>query len=280
MTLTAQSVEPYVEEVGSVRVVGLASVKRIGAERGLARRETEAALLDMDILPRRYLRNLGTLGLDGQRTLFRSCVAVIGLGGLGGYAVECLARLGVGRLVLVDGDVFLDHNLNRQVLSCEGNLGRSKAEVAAERVHEVNPAVDVVAFAEYATSESLVEMLEGTDVVIDALDRLPVRLVLQDAAARAGVPMVHGAIAGMMGQVMTILPGDGGLRLLYGDGELPERGAEAELGTPAPTPMMIAALQVQETVKILTGEGELLRGRTMFVDGLSAEVRVLRLGGS
>ncbi len=280
MTLTAQSVEPYVEEVGSVRVVGLASVKRIGAEHGLARRETEAALLDMDILPRRYLRNLGTLGLDGQRTLFRSCVAVIGLGGLGGYAVECLARLGVGRLVLVDGDVFLDHNLNRQVLSCEGNLGRSKAEVAAERVHEVNPAVDVVAFAEYATSESLVEMLEGTDVVIDALDRLPVRLVLQDAAARAGVPMVHGAIAGMMGQVMTILPGDGGLRLLYGDGELPERGAETELGTPAPTPMMIAALQVQETVKILTGEGELLRGRTMFVDGLSAEVRVLRLGGS
>ncbi len=280
MTLTAQSVEPYVEEVGSVRVVGLASVKRIGAEHGLARRETEAALLDMDILPRRYLRNLGTLGLDGQRTLFRSCVAVIGLGGLGGYAVECLARLGVGRLVLVDGDVFLDHNLNRQVLSCEGNLGRSKAEVAAERVHEVNPAVDVVVFAEYATSESLVEMLEGTDVVIDALDRLPVRLVLQDAAARAGVPMVHGAIAGMMGQVMTILPGDGGLRLLYGDGELPERGAETELGTPAPTPMMIAALQVQETVKILTGEGELLRGRTMFVDGLSAEVRVLRLGGT
>jgi molybdopterin/thiamine biosynthesis adenylyltransferase len=81
-----------------------------------------------------------------------------------------------------------------------------------------------------------------------------------------------------MGQVMTILPGDGGLRLLYGEGDLPEQGAEAELGTPAPTPMMIAALQVQETIKLLTGEGELLRGRVLFVDGLSAEVRILRLG--
>jgi molybdopterin/thiamine biosynthesis adenylyltransferase len=279
VTLTAQSVEHYVEEAGGVRVVTLTNVKRIEQEHGLARRETEAALLEMGLLPRRYLRNWGTLGLDGQCVLFHSCVAVIGLGGLGGCIVECLARLGIGRLVLVDGDVFADHNLNRQVLSHEGNLGRSKAVVAAERVREINPALDVVAYAEYATRETLPDMLTGADVVIDALDRLPARLVLQDAAALLGVPMVHGAIAGMMGQVMTILPGDDGLRRLYGDGELPEQGAEAQLGTPAPTPMLIAALQVQETVKLLTGQGELLRQRTMFVDGLSAEVRILRLGG-
>lgn len=278
MTLSAHSVEPYVEEVGGTRVASLANVEQMAARQGLTRRQTEAALLEMGVLPRRYVRNLGTLGLDGQRKLFRSCVAVIGLGGLGGNVVECLARLGVGRLVLVDGDVFLDHNLNRQVLSCEGNLGCLKAEVASARVREVNPAVDVTAYAEYATSENLVDIIAGADVVIDALDRLPTRLLLQNAAARAGVPMVHGAIAGMMGQVMTILPGDGGLRLLYGEGDLPEQGAEAELGTPAPTPMMIAALQVQETIKLLTGEGELLRGRVLFVDGLSAEVRILRLG--
>jgi molybdopterin/thiamine biosynthesis adenylyltransferase len=186
--------------------------------------------------------------------------------------------MGVGRLVLVDGDVFVDHNLNRQVLSSEGNLGQSKARVAAERVREINSAVDVVAYAAYATQQGVVGMLDGADVVIDALDRLPPRLMLQDAAARVGVPMVHGAIAGMMGHVMTILPGDGGLRTLYGGGTLPERGVEVELGTPAPTPMLIAALQVQETIKVLTGKGELLRGRTMFIDGLSAEVRILRLG--
>lgn len=278
MTLGVGSVERYVEEAGGVRVVTLTNVEQIEQEHGLSRRETEAALLEMGVLPRRYLRNWGTLGLDGQRTLFHSTVAVIGLGGLGGCVVECLARLGIGRLILVDGDVFVDHNLNRQVLSCEGNLGRPKAEVAAERVREINPALDVVAYTEYATGQTLPDMLSGANVAIDALDRLPARLVLQDAAALLGVPMVHGAIAGMMGQVMTILPGDDGLRCLYGGGELPEQGAEAQLGTPAPTPMLIAALQVQETVKLLTGQGELLRGRTMFIDGLSAEVRILRFG--
>jgi len=276
MTLTAGSVARYVEEADGVNVISLANVERLAKELRLSRKEAELALLEAGILPRRYARNYGLLGLEGQLKLLCACVAVIGLGGLGGYAVEGLARLGIGRLVLVDGDVFVDHNLNRQVLSCEDNLGQSKAHVAAERVRQVNGAVEVQSYAEYATDESLQRILQGVDVVIDALDRLPTRLMLQDAAAEAGVPMVHGAIAGAMGQVMTILPGDGGLRALYGDGELPEHGAEAELGTPAPSPMLIAALQVQETIKLLTGAGELLRGRLMFVDALSAEVRVLQ----
>jgi molybdopterin/thiamine biosynthesis adenylyltransferase len=277
VTLPAGSAARYVEQADGVDVISLANVERLAAEWGLSRRKAEIALLETGILPRRYVRNYGLLGLEGQLKLLRSCVAVIGLGGLGGYAVEGLARLGVGRLVLVDGDIFADHNLNRQVLSCEGNLGRPKAHVASERVRQINSAVEVQPYAEYATSESLQHMLRQVDVVIDALDRLPARFMLQDAAAQAGVPMVHGAIAGAMGQVMTILPGDRGLGSLYGDGELPERGAEAELGTPAPSPMLIAALQVEETVKLLTGMGELLQGRLLFVDALCAEFRVFRV---
>ncbi|MBN1642153.1 MAG: HesA/MoeB/ThiF family protein [Anaerolineae bacterium] len=229
------------------------------------------------IVPRRYMRNIGTLGIDGQIALLRACVAVIGLGGLGGFVVEGLARIGVGRLVLLDGDVFIDHNLNRQLFSQEGNLGAAKAEVAAARVAQINQAIEVRAHARYANAENLPELLAGVDVVIDALDRLPTRFVLQQAAARCGVPMVHGAIAGAMGQVMTILPGDPGLRALYGDGPWPEQGAEAELGTPAPSPMMVAAWQVYEAIKLLTGKGDLLRGRMLFLDALSGEARVLGL---
>jgi molybdopterin/thiamine biosynthesis adenylyltransferase len=120
-------------------------------------------------------------------------------------------------------------------------------------------------------------MLFGTDVVVDALDRLPMRIVLQEAAAKAGVAMVHGAIAGEMGQVMTILPGDKGLRALYGDGALPEHGAELELGTPPASPMMVAGWQVHEVVKLLTGRGDLLRMRMLFMDAMSGEVRTLDL---
>ena len=248
------------------------------AEYGLTRRQAEMAVLGLGILPQRYLRNYGNIGLQGQLTLLRSSVGVVGLGGLGGYIVDGLARLGVGRMVLVDGDVFCDHNLNRQVLSSEEHLGRSKAEIAGQRVHQVNRAVDVVSHSTQATGGNLPQILSGVDVLLDAVDRLPTRLMLQQVAAQLGVPMVHGAIAGWMGQVMTIFPGDVGLRALYGDGPLPEQGAEAEMGCPAASPMMVAAWQVHEAIKILLGQGELLRGRVLFMDAAACEVRVLAVG--
>ena len=273
-----KAVQAHVEKVAGIPTLSLRRVKEVAQDLGLSRREAEIAVLELGIVPRRYLRNHGTVGVEGQLALLRSRVAVIGLGGLGGYIVEGLARMGVGQLVLVDGDVFVDHNLNRQVLSQEAYLGRPKAEVAGERVRAVNPAVVVTTYVEYATRGNLTDILSGADVVVDALDRLPTRLVLQEVAARENVPMVHGAIAGGMGQVMTILPGDAGLRALYGDGPVPEQGAEAELGTPPASPMMVAAWQVHETVKLLTGKGELLRGRLLFLDATAGQIRVFDLG--
>jgi molybdopterin/thiamine biosynthesis adenylyltransferase len=186
--------------------------------------------------------------------------------------------MGVGRMVLIDGDVFCDHNLNRQVLSSEEHLGRSKAEIAGQRLRQINSSVEVVVYPTLATRDNLPQLLSGVDVLLDAVDRLPTRLMLQQVAAQLGVPMVHGAIAGWMGQVMTILPGDVGLRALYGDGPVPEQGAEVEVGCPAASPMMVAAWQVHETAKILLGQGELLRGRVLFIDAAACEVRVLAVG--
>jgi len=273
----SQAVEKYAVVTQGCRVLSFEHTTLLSREFGLARRETEIVILEQGVLPQRYLRNYGTLGIEGQLALARAHVAVIGLGGLGGYVVEGLARLGVGTLTLVDGDVFCDHNLNRQLLSSEALLGEPKANAAAERVRQINGAIEVIAHAVFASQENLDELLKGTDVVIDALDRLPIRLTLQETAARLNLPMVHGAIAGTMGQVMTILPGDPGLRALYGEGPMPEHGAEAELGTPAPSPMMVAAWQVHETVKLLTGKGELLRGRMLLMDAYSNDARVLAL---
>lgn len=273
----AQEVAEYASVVQGCRVLAFEHVTRLAREHGLMRREVEIAVLELGVLPQRYLRNCGTLGVDGQLALLRSHAAVIGLGGLGGYVVEGLARMGVGKLTLVDGDVFFDHNLNRQLLSSELLLGESKVRVATERVRLINAAIDVTAHAVYASEENLDQLLVGVDVIVDALDRLPIRLTLQDVAARLKLPMVHGAIAGTMGQVMTIMPGDRGLRALYGDGPVPEQGAEAELGTPAPSPMMVAAWQVHETVKLLVGKGELLRGRMLLMDAFSNDARVLTL---
>jgi molybdopterin/thiamine biosynthesis adenylyltransferase len=185
--------------------------------------------------------------------------------------------MGVGRLVVVDGDVFFDHNLNRQVLSTEAGLGLLKTEVARTRIGEINAAVEVIVHPEEATRENVPRLLDGVEVVVDALDRLPTRLMLQEAAQKIGIPMVHGAIAGYVGQVMTIFPGDGGLRALFGDGHVPQQGIEVQLGCPAATPMMVAAWQVQEVVKILLGQGQLLRHKMLFMDAEAGTVEFLEI---
>ena len=129
------------------------------------------------------------------------------------------------------------------------------------------------------TRENLPRLLQGADVVVDGLDRLPSRLILQEGARALGIPMVHGSIAGFLGQVMTIFPGDPGLDSLYGGGnELPEQGLETQLGTPAATPMAVAAWEVQEVVKILLGREEPLRRRLLVMDMESGTIDVLQLG--
>jgi len=261
-----------------IEAIALERVQALAGELGVSLREVELTALEARVLPRRYLRSLGTVGWEGQIRLLRSTVAVVGLGGLGGNVVEGLARMGVGHLVVVDGDVFVDHNLNRQVLCAEDDLGLLKAEAARTHVAQINAAVEVVVHSEEATRENLSRLLEGAEVVVDALDRLPSRLMLQEVAQKMGIPMVHGAIAGYSGQVMTIFPGDGGLRALFGGGSVPQQGLEVQLGCPAATSMMVAAWQVQEVLKILLGRGQLLRHKILFMDAEAGTVEFLEIG--
>jgi molybdopterin/thiamine biosynthesis adenylyltransferase len=272
-------IETLAETEGGTPIIRLHQVHELAAAFGCPVREVELAALEAGVVPWRYLRNLGTAGLEGQAKLLRATVAVVGLGGLGGYVTEALARMGVGRLILIDGDVFEEHNLNRQLLSAESSLGLDKAQAARQRVAGINGAVEVISHTARLTRESLPRLLEGADVVVDALDRLPIRLVLQEGVQALGIPLVHGSIAGFLGQVMTIFPGDPGLRSLYGvEGDLPEQGLEAQLGTPAATPMAVAAWEAQEVVKILLGRGELLRHRLLVMDMESGTIEVLQLG--
>jgi molybdopterin/thiamine biosynthesis adenylyltransferase len=261
------------------RIIHLRQVHELATAFGCPIRDVQLAALEANVVPWRYVRNLGTVGLEGQIKLLRSTVAVVGLGGLGGYVAEALARMGVGRLILIDGDVFEEHNLNRQILSTEAGLGAHKAEVAQQRVAEINGAVEMIGHVTRLTPENLPRLLEGADLVVDGLDRLPTRLILQEGAQALGIPMVHGSIAGYLGQVMTIFPGDPGLRSLYGEpGDLPDQGLEAQLGTPAATPMAVAAWEAQEAVKILIDRGELLRNRLLVMDMESGTIDVLQLG--
>jgi len=238
--------------------------------------QVEARALARHVLPERYQRNLGTLGWEGQLRLLGSSVAVVGAGGLGGWIVEGLARMGIGHLVVIDGDSYQVNNLNRQLGCTERTLGRPKAECLAERIAEVNSAVQVTAHVAWLTEASGMTLLAGADVVVDALDNLPARFLLEKLAAEMHVPMVHGAIGGYMGQVMTIFPGDPGLAAFYGTPTY-ERGMETQLGNPAATPMMIAAWEIQEVIKILVGQGDLVRNRVLVMDAEHGDVAEIHL---
>jgi len=260
------------------RLLSLPAVRQLGDEAGLSVREVEIRALKAGFLPSRYERSHGTVGWEGQIKLLESTVGVLGCGGLGGWIVEGLARMGVGHLIIIDGDCFAENNLNRQAMCTETNLGQPKTEAARERIGRLNSATQVTTHQVMADEESMKEMLAGSDVVMDALDTLPTRLVLQKVAQDLGTPLVHGAIGGYIGQVMTVFPGDQGLRAIYGRAEdVPERGIEVQLGNPAATPMMVAAWQIQEAVKILLGTGQLLRNRILVLDAEFGAAEILEV---
>ncbi|MBW1707421.1 MAG: HesA/MoeB/ThiF family protein [Deltaproteobacteria bacterium] len=225
--------------------------------------------MEMGIHPYRYLRNMETISLKEQLKLSKSRVAVVGAGGLGGNVVLLLARLGIGQLVVVDQDVFDETNLNRQALSNVTSLGKSKSGEAVDLVTSINPGVEVLPYQVKLNTSNAFEMLDGAEVVVDALDNIPDRFVLEEACKKLGIPLVHGALAGFEGQVMTIFPGDPGLKHLYGNERASSdrsKSPESVLGVPAPTPSLIATLQVMEVLKIILKRGKIFRNVMLHVD--------------
>ncbi|MGE5237482.1 MAG: HesA/MoeB/ThiF family protein [Chloroflexota bacterium] len=253
------------------------SVQVLAAEMfHLSFHEVEETALRSGLLPARYQRNRKTFSIEQQLLFAQSKVAVIGCGGLGGYVIEELARLGVGLLTAVDPDVFEEHNLNRQLLSSPGALGRAKVEVAAERVEEINPSVQVVPVREALTRSNGPRLLEGSSVAVDALDTMPARLALADVCGSLGIPLVHGTIAGWYGQVLTQFPGEETMSMMYGQ-FVGEKGVEGRLGNPAFTPAVVASLQVAEVCKIIVTQGSTLRNRLLCVNLLDMVVEEVKL---
>ncbi len=242
---------------------------------GLTLGEVEEAALEAGLLPGRYQRNRNTIPAEQQLVLFRSHVAVIGCGGLGGFIVEQLARLGIGRITAIDPDIFEEHNLNRQLLSSPEALGMPKAEAAFTRVQEINPAVTLIPVVAAFGKDNGLEMLKGVSLVVDALDSITVRLELAEICGQLELPLVHGAIGGWYGHVATQFPGETTLNKIYGRAAR-AKGVESGLGNPSFTPTVTASLQVSEVCKILTGQGTPLRNRQLHINLLDMEMDEIR----
>ena len=220
----------------------------------------------------RYERNAPAITGNEQKALAAKRVLVAGCGGLGGYIIEFLGRVGVGRITAVDGDAFAVSNLNRQLLSTEETLGRPKPECAIERMHAVNPEVTVTAICDYITEENAEKLVSGHDIIADALDNGKTRIILTAAAKKAGIPFVCGAIGGWYGRVLVLYPCDNADFLWEG-------GAPPIAGNLCSTAACVASVQAAETLKVLLGRLGVLRGRMLEINMLTAAWEEIGLVG-
>lgn len=212
----------------------------------------------------RYERNAPAISPAEQELLSSKRVLIAGCGGLGGYVIELLGRIGVGHLTLVDGDVFVDSNLNRQLLSTDASLGKSKPHIGAERLRAINPLVSANPVSQYIDADNAAPILAGHDVIVDALDNGPSRKILAQAASALGIPLVSGAISGWRGRVFVLTPGDNADFLWDGGNGL----ATGNLGF---TASAVSSVLAAEAVKLLLERPGLLHNRMLEFDLLRGD---------
>ncbi len=244
---------------------------------GIAHSNVEKAALEIGLLPARYQRNRKTLSVKHQLALFEARVAVIGCGGLGGYVIEELARLGIGTIVAIDPDKFEEHNLNRQILCTVKTLGSPKVAAAAERVKQINPAVTLVPVEQALGPANAALVLYGCDIVVDALDSIPARIELAKYCINQSVHLVHGAIAGWYGQIAVQYAGEETVLSLLNSCR-DKAGIEKEVGNPAFAPAFVASLQTAEVCKILTSGERSMSGRIIFIDLKDMKFQEIKTG--
>ncbi|XP_043692292.1 adenylyltransferase and sulfurtransferase MOCS3 [Telopea speciosissima] len=231
----------------------------------------------------RYSRHLvlSSFGVQGQSSLLRSSILVVGAGGLGAPALLYLAACGVGRIGIVDHDVVELNNLHRQIIHTEAFIGQSKVESAAAACRAINSTVQIEEHKEALRASNALEILSKYDIVIDATDNAPSRYMISDCCVVLGKPLVSGAAVGVEGQ-LTIYNHNGGpcYRCLF---PMPPPTTACQScsdnGVLGVVPGIIGCLQALEAIKVATAIGEPLSGRMLLLDAISARIRIVKIRG-
>lgn len=216
---------------------------------------------------KRYDRQIMIRGLgeEGQEKLKQAKVVIAGSGGLGSAASMYLVAAGIGTVRIVDHDRVELSNLNRQVLHWDKDIGRNKVDSAAEKLSQLNQAVKIESVAEMINEASISRLVAGFDVIVDAMDNLLTRYLLNRVAVENHIPFIHGAVSGFEGRAMTIIPGKTAcLRCVYRGSNPQEKFTVIGV-----SPAIIGCIQATEVIKHITGIGKLLTNRLLVYDGLN-----------
>ena len=224
----------------------------------------------------RYDRQIKIRGFgeEGQEKLKRAKVIIAGGGGLGSPSSIYLAAAGIGMMRIVDNDSVELSNLNRQVLHWDEDIGRRKVASAAEKLKKLNPETEIEAIDERITEANVSQLVAGFDLVVDAMDNLPTRYLLNKAALEKDIPFFHGAVYGFEGRAMTIIPGKTACLECVYHGATPPEEKFPVIGV---TPAIIGCIQAAEVIKYIVGIGELLTDKLLIYDGLSLQFTELKV---
>src|SRR5437870_1862072 len=238
-----------------------------------------ATLTNDEIL--RYSRHLimPEVGMEGQQKLKAARVLCIGAGGLGSPLALYLAAAGVCTLCIVDFDVVDYTNLQRQIIHSTADVGRKKLDSAAEKLHGINPYVNVQKFETRLTSQNALELFRDFDIIVDGTDNFPTRYLVNDACVLTGKPNVYGSIFRFEGQASIFGKEEGPCyRCLYPEPPPPGLVPScAEGGVLGILPGLVGVIQATEVIKLILGQGEPLIGRLLLVDALAMKFRELKL---
>jgi molybdopterin/thiamine biosynthesis adenylyltransferase/molybdopterin converting factor small subunit len=210
---------------------------------------------------------LEEIGYQGQLKLKNAKICVVGVGGLGNPITSRLAAMGVGTLRIVDRDVIELSNLHRQTMFDESDVGQVKVEVAAKKLQKLNPDCIIEALAISVNDYTALEVVEGCDVVIDALDSVNARYALNKACVKFGIPFVTGAAVGVSGQAFTILPKESACYYCMfpelNEDTMPTCSIE---GVHPSILSIVGGIEVSEAVKIIIGKKPSLSQRILHID--------------
>lgn len=198
----------------------------------------------------RYLRQILLFDEEGQNALKRAHICIVGTGGLGSPIAMYLAAAGIGTITIVDSDTVTMSNLNRQLLHWTDDIGREKISSAAEKLRCINPHCNIIARNERVTRENVARISLGADIIIDAVDNYETRQILNLYSVREGKPFIHGAVRGLSGQMLVVLPGTACLRCIVQDGI-----SDSMVPVLGVTPGIVGCMQANEAIKLLTGGG-------------------------
>lgn len=232
----------------------------------------------------RYARHLviPEIGMDGQRKLKQSSVLIVGMGGLGSPIALYLASAGVGHIGIVDYDLVEESNLQRQIIHDSTRLGEKKVESARRRLLDLNPLIEIDNFDTVFTSDNAMQIAQGYQVLIDGSDNLPTRYLLNDLAVLTKKPFVYGSVFRFEGQTSVFDAQKGPCyRCLFPMPPAPEMIPSCKTGgILGVLPGIIGTIQALQTIKLITGIGELLIGKLLVLDGLDLDFRVITISKS